>query len=52
VLPLKYGVALQPLALLLVVTGSRVFFHEKLHRSTLGGLALIVLGVLVYEWPV
>jgi drug/metabolite transporter (DMT)-like permease len=51
VLPLKMGVVLSPLMLLLVVAGSRVFFHEKIHRSTLAGLALILVGVVVFNWP-
>ena len=49
-LPLKTGVVLAPLMLLLVVVGSRIFFHERIHRSTLVGLGLILVGVAVFNW--
>ncbi len=51
VLPLKMGVVFLPLMLLLVVSGSRLFFHEKLHRSSLAGLALILVGMIVFILP-
>lgn len=51
VLPIKFGVVLQPLVLLLVVVGARAFFHEPIRRPTLVGLGLIVAGVVVFNWP-
>lgn len=51
VLPLKTGVCLQPLSLLLVVAGSRLIFHEKLSRTTLVALGLILAGMIVFNLP-
>ena len=50
-LPLKTGVALSPLLLLLVVAGSRIFFHERIRPDTMLGLGLVLAGVAVFNWP-
>jgi len=49
VLPLKLMVILNSLILLSVVIGSRCLFGERLSSTALGGLALVLAGVVVFN---
>lgn len=49
VLPLKLFVVLSSLVLLLVVLGSRFFFLEELNRQALAGMALVLIGMVVFH---
>lgn len=49
VIDLKYGAVIQSLGYVFVLILSRIFLNEKLEKSKIFGITLIILGIIIFN---